>query len=680
MRSNKKNFNLPESTLSRRARLADKKTFLAKLPFFAGVFALTVFFFGSIITIKPAFADHGIDQSIVEVFRDAYQPKVKVNRGVFAYVLYQLFAIEESQDSQCYSDLGEPDEYSTAICSLKKANVFIGAATTPFGYNGKVTWDFTAKSLCRIFDWTPKKSFKNCLAFAQERGYLDAPLPKKILPKKQPTYEQFALLLTRIKEDSFDSEDGASGKTPQAPAEMEGSPSSRLVSAQFDMEESADVNFFENIKLVSPLPSRFFQNEVYFIQGDLVGITSDEVFAFLCREGESCQDSEEFTEPTTNRQTHFVIPVRFSQAGNYRLGIAAKHEGTSNMHMLSVSSNALVPGDGGEASTNLNFRYLQGKTRFLWNGKGSVARLVISQDSRRREYLFRQPVTSYTPPAIDFADFKPAEASWFVQQDSAKSQQKSIKLTVANFRTIQSDQIQIKELHEFFDKPGPFVFRAKALAPIVGTVALALPNGEVKDVSFSENDIAIGEDFSFTVDLQETGTYIFEVNDPSGRAVVNIPLFVGDVVPLLPDFFARFEPKLSTEPLGDLSSARRHMLDLINEDRARFGRNSVTMNAALTKIAQAHTDNMMRQGFVAHTDPEGREPEDRRKQAKYPVSVGEYLARVSTPENVEAGFMRSPDHRAALLDREAEVVGIGMAKDKEGYLYVTVNYSADPNK
>ena len=38
------------------------------------------------------------------------------------------------------------------------------------------------------------------------------------------------------------------------------------------------------------------------------------------------------------------------------------------------------------------------------------------------------------------------------------------------------------------------------------------------------------------IPLSQFGEYILEVNDAFGEALVNVPLYVGDFYPLLPDF------------------------------------------------------------------------------------------------------------------------------------------------
>lgn len=41
---------------------------------------------------------------------------------------------------------------------------------------------------------------------------------------------------------------------------------------------------------------------------------------------------------------------------------------------------------------------------------------------------------------------------------------------------------------------------------------------------------------NLTITLNERGVYILEVNDAGGEAIVNIPLYNGDIYPLVPDF------------------------------------------------------------------------------------------------------------------------------------------------
>lgn len=330
------------------------------------------------------------------------------------------------------------------------------------------------------------------------------------------------------------------------------------------------------------------------------------------------------------------------------------------------------------AFAKLSVKYNKGETRFSWKGKAEA--LIISQGDLQKEYVFEEPPTSFIPPPEDFADFTEGPAVWSVLQNSTKKEQR-INLTTQYFRQVLTDGIKIKSLPQVLQKPGMFKFKAKALVPIEKIAYLVRPDGDVDIIYFSENDIAAGENFSINIKLEKEGTYIFEVNDMTGLAVVNVPIFVGKSTPLLPDPFPLVQViHPDPAPIENLAKTRKYMLKLINKFRVDLNLNPLKLNAALTKIAQAHTDNMVEQEFLGHTDIEELEPWDRAQKANYPAysSVEEILTKITTPENVIAGFMRSPSHRSAILNPQNKVAGIGLAKDGDGWLYATIDFSAAP--
>jgi uncharacterized protein YkwD len=87
---------------------------------------------------------------------------------------------------------------------------------------------------------------------------------------------------------------------------------------------------------------------------------------------------------------------------------------------------------------------------------------------------------------------------------------------------------------------------------------------------------------------------------------------------------------------------------------------------------------MVSLNFFGHNDPAGNSPDDRRKKAGVSTPIRENLGKASDLPSAEVGLMRSPVHRDAILDPEMTRVGLGIAKDAEGYLLVTQNYSAEP--
>jgi stress response protein SCP2 len=101
-----------------------------------------------------------------------------------------------------------------------------------------------------------------------------------------------------------------------------------------------------------------------------------------------------------------------------------------------------------------------------------------------------------------------------------------------------------------------------------------------------------------------------------------------------------------------------------NAERARHGLRPLTLDARLARAAQAHSVDMVRRGFFAHENPDGKQVWDRAVAACYPYrKVAENIAAGQrTAEEVVLGWMNSPGHRANILDGELAQIGVGCAE------------------
>ena len=121
--------------------------------------------------------------------------------------------------------------------------------------------------------------------------------------------------------------------------------------------------------------------------------------------------------------------------------------------------------------------------------------------------------------------------------------------------------------------------------------------------------------------------------------------------------------------------ARRQILDLTNKERADESLPALKPNATLMAVAQQHAENMARQEKAAHV-LDGKADKDRAKKAGYPGVVGENVSRsqrVGAEEaaaNAVAGWMKSPGHRANILQKTYTEIGTGMAKSQSGRWYL----------
>ncbi|MGW2638189.1 CAP domain-containing protein [Streptomyces sp. NPDC001348] len=112
------------------------------------------------------------------------------------------------------------------------------------------------------------------------------------------------------------------------------------------------------------------------------------------------------------------------------------------------------------------------------------------------------------------------------------------------------------------------------------------------------------------------------------------------------------------------SGAVARVVELVNAERAKVGCPALTPNATLTKVAQAHSADMAAHQNMSHTGSDGSSPGDRLTSAGYAWSAyGENVAYgYSTPEQVMAGWMASPGHRANILNCSFKEIGVGLAQ------------------
>ena len=116
------------------------------------------------------------------------------------------------------------------------------------------------------------------------------------------------------------------------------------------------------------------------------------------------------------------------------------------------------------------------------------------------------------------------------------------------------------------------------------------------------------------------------------------------------------------------AQVRAATLCLINAERERHGRVALSQNLLLQRAAELHSLDMGKRKFFEHRNPDGVEPDARIVRQGYPpILVGENLAwgelADSAPARVVALWMKSPGHRANVLETGYREIGLGLAFD-----------------
>lgn len=107
-----------------------------------------------------------------------------------------------------------------------------------------------------------------------------------------------------------------------------------------------------------------------------------------------------------------------------------------------------------------------------------------------------------------------------------------------------------------------------------------------------------------------------------------------------------------------------NIISLTNQSRQEFNLNALTESAVLDKAAQDKADDMLAKGYFAHVTPDGRTPWSFMVAAGYNyLMAGENLAvNFTEAENVETAWMNSPGHKANIINKNFEEIGIGIAQ------------------
>ncbi len=115
-----------------------------------------------------------------------------------------------------------------------------------------------------------------------------------------------------------------------------------------------------------------------------------------------------------------------------------------------------------------------------------------------------------------------------------------------------------------------------------------------------------------------------------------------------------------------LSSAltTRNILELTNYSRESYNEQPLLENPQLDQAAQAKAQDMLDNQYFAHNSPQGRTPWDFIKASGYNYAVaGENLAiNFYSAEGVEQAWMNSPGHKANILNKDFQDIGIGIVQ------------------
>ncbi|MEK3990079.1 CAP domain-containing protein [Robertmurraya sp. FSL R5-0851] len=121
------------------------------------------------------------------------------------------------------------------------------------------------------------------------------------------------------------------------------------------------------------------------------------------------------------------------------------------------------------------------------------------------------------------------------------------------------------------------------------------------------------------------------------------------------------EPTQTTQTTSALSAYEQKVVELTNQERAKYGLAALKVDKALSKVAREKSLDMSKNGYFSHTSPTYGSPFDMMKQ--FGVSyqyAGENIAMGQrTPEEVVQAWMNSEGHRKNILSANFNYIGVG---------------------
>lgn len=113
------------------------------------------------------------------------------------------------------------------------------------------------------------------------------------------------------------------------------------------------------------------------------------------------------------------------------------------------------------------------------------------------------------------------------------------------------------------------------------------------------------------------------------------------------------------------------VIRLTNEERANEGLAALGVDVNCSNLAEAHSEDMAANGFFSHTSPTYGTFNVRADRFNLGGFSGENIAAGTrlTPEQVVENWMNSPGHRANILNRNYNRIGVGIGLEERTFFY-----------
>ena len=656
------------------------------------------------------------DNQVINGYADGtFRPNNTLKRAELAKIVVLSSNIPSVSARNCFPDLDPTQWYAEYVCAAKASGLVEGYVDGTFKPSRDISRAEAIKIMSeaenfdlgqnlsdvfldvKVDDW-----FYSYANVSKTLGVL--PFESNLTPAAFITRAEFSEMYARslqLESSSFNSSDNVDAPETNTtdpalnldqPVDSENSDTSLVDSnVELDAPNNIDIEIkdfgsviesdsYDNFIFDSDIPQVFIENEVYRFEGEL-DPEFNFAFAVLVDEGENNNFIAKVSEG------RFSVDVFFPDDGNYKLGFIAGNSGKTKVFPISVlsklpSGTSAITKPTVDENANLGFR--NNKPGVFLPASDSFKVVDVSQNGRSRKIVSRQNV-----------DFLPINYSQF---DSFSEGAFDVEIKYMAYE-INNGNLQVSQSKNVFKQEVNGVMHRFSEIDN-GLTNLVLPNtfspGDNLSVSFdSDLDLSLtvyfikpnglvetnrqalqktGSSYNYDFTLNDQGTYIIEINNSAGLAVINHPIYMVSTFPLVAEFFDDFESE--QDGIFNESDQVAYTLALVNDERRKYGFGPVILKNDLSSLARLHANDMIDNNYFAHVSLDGLTPNDRRLREGVETPVGENLAKDLSTLRAHRSLMRSAAHRANILNPSWDTVGISVLQD-DSYFYVVQQFSFD---
>lgn len=643
-----------------------------------------------------------------------FKPENKVNRAEFLKIILEGSNIKlDAINKINFKDVDKNAWYAPYVKKAEQEGFIEGYPDGTFKPENFINKAETLKIVGKVQDWEVlskplKAPFKDVPMLAWYAPYVEYAKNHDFLEEKGDFLQPEAFVSrakiseiiyrTIIFTQNVEENNTENPKTDLSTNDLEPKEKTQTLNFIPVTAKTIGADFFDKIILSESFPNTFYEDEVYILKGTVTEGSYSTVFAFINKNSDNANYSADV------QNNSFEIKIHFEETGNFKMGIIPGTQGSSKIVDISVLPR--LPQKQGTTQveakipSGLDVIFSDDKVTFYWNDNSDITKLLIAQGDKIRRYIFRQKTGSFSPEFKDFEEFSEWKTYFQVKtatlkskspieidSDWQKSDIKEFDAAIHQFSDIKKDKITHSKIPETLVIPQKIQFSGLAKEDLLQNAALILPSGEVETVELSGTEIEDyngngiikkNSTYTFAYTPKETGTYILEINEKSGYAVLNTPVYIGGKIPLMPDFFDLEKTITLTQGEINIANSRNEILQMINDEREKMEIAPLILSDDLNSLAQVHTEDMIKNNFFGHINLSGQTPDNRRVAAGITTEVGENLAKAGSIKYAHEGLMRSATHRKNIIGKNWTRVGLGIKKDALGYYIITEEFSKEP--